>query len=94
MDGQTMGDGQTIGQLTSEFVDGQTISQLTGEFVDEQTDNLVVRSSSHRSCSCLTLTIDLDLDLDDDDDKYGEPDADGRRDGMSKLPTVKAKLYL
>jgi hypothetical protein len=23
----------------------------------------------------------------------GEPDADGRHDGMSKRPTVKAKLY-
>ena len=29
-------DGQTIGQLTGEFVDGQTICQLTGEFVDGQ----------------------------------------------------------
>jgi hypothetical protein len=43
-DGQTIGqltgefvDGQTIGQLTGEFVDGQTIGQLTGEFVNGQT---------------------------------------------------------
>jgi hypothetical protein len=42
--GQTIGqitgefvDGQTIGHLNGEFVDGQTIGHLTGEFVDGQT---------------------------------------------------------
>ena len=37
MDKSILADGQTIGQLTGEFVDGQTIGQLTGEFVDGQT---------------------------------------------------------
>ena len=55
MDGQTMGDGQTIGQLTGEFVDGQTIGQLTGEFVDGQT---ILSSVVHR-IACLTLTMTM-----------------------------------